>query len=86
MANRSERLTELTSAQLANLQAEADEMADMQDLLNKLPMGLQVEDLTNEECERLRQITRRPITELCGDRFLSWHNMCRPFQGYIKDS
>ncbi|RUS63673.1 hypothetical protein EGN72_03250 [Pseudorhodobacter sp. E13] len=77
MRNRSARLTEITPEEMALLQAKADEMAELQALLNKLPMGLQIETLTETELERLRLIARSPATMLCGDSLLLWNNLCR---------
>jgi len=48
------RLAEVTAEQMAQLQAEADELNKMQSILNALPMGLQVEKLSDEALGRLR--------------------------------
>ena len=71
------RLTALTSADISKLQSDADELACMQNLLNNLPLALKVEDLSDRTLDRLRQIARAPVQELCGGRLLSWNNMCR---------
>ena len=81
MNPRSNRLTALTSAEIRNLQRNADELAQLQAFLNRLPLGLQVEDLSDHEFERLRQIAHAPLRELCGARLLIWNNMCRARSG-----
>lgn len=80
MTDRNARLTQVSSEDRERLHAEADELAVMQDLLNKLPMGLQVESLTEAELERLRQITRSPVQMLCGDSLILWANLNRTHQ------
>lgn len=80
MTDRNARLTQVSSEDLERLHAEAEELAVMQDLLNKLPMGLQVESLTEVELERLRQITRSPVQMLCGDSLMLWANLNRTHQ------
>ncbi len=77
MTNHSERLTAVTAEQMAQLQAEANERARMQELLNALPMGLQIESLPDDALDRLRQIVRSPAAVLCGDSLLLWNNSCR---------
>jgi len=77
MANHSERLTAVTAEQMARLQAEADEHARMQEILNALPMGLQIESLPDDALDRLREIVRSPVAVLCGDSLLLWNNICR---------
>lgn len=77
MTNHSERLTAVTAEQMAQLQAEADERARMQEILSALPMGLQIESLPDEALVRLREIVRSPVTALCGDSLLLWNNICR---------
>lgn len=71
------RLTALTSGDLARLQRDADELADLQAFLNLLPSGLLVEQLSDEELNRLRAIAEAPEETLCGPQILSWHNMSR---------
>ena len=75
------RLAEVTAEQMAQLQAEADELNKMQSILNALPMGLQVEKLSDEALGRLREIARSPVAVLCGDGLLLWNNLCRPRVG-----
>lgn len=77
MSERQNRLTRINPEELSLLKAKADEMAQLQALLNKLPLGLQVESLTKQELERLRTIARSPSTTLCGDSLLLWNNICR---------
>lgn len=77
MKNRRDRLTTVTPEELEILRAKADEMAELQDLLNKLPLKLQVESLSDQELQRLRQIAHSPATNLCGDSLLLWNNLCR---------
>lgn len=77
MSERRNRLTRIKPEELSLLKAKADEMAQLQALLNKLPLGLQVESLTEQELERLRTIARSPGTMLCGDSLLLWNNIGR---------
>ncbi len=77
MNKRPSRLTELSPQAFKQLQIEADELANLQQLLNWLPMGLQVETLSDEALDRLRRIARAPMQELCGAGLLTWNNMCR---------
>ena len=77
MANQPNRRTEVTAEEMVRLQAEANELAEMQNILNALPMGLQVEALPDEALDRLREIARSPATVLCGDSLLLWNNICR---------
>ena len=81
MSPRSNRLTELTSAEIQNLHRNADELDQLQAFLNRLPLGLKVEDLSDQEFDRLRQIESAPLQELCGARLLVWNNMCRLRKG-----
>ena len=71
------RLTALTSGDIARIQRDADELADLQAFLNLLPSGLLVEQLSDEELNRLRTIAVAPEETLCGPQILSWHNMAR---------
>ena len=77
MTNHSKRLTAVTAEQMAQLKAEADQRAQMQDLLNALPMGLQIESLPDDALDRLREIVQSPAAVLCGDSLLLWNNICR---------
>jgi len=81
MAKHLDRLTTETAEQMAQLQAEADERAQMQELLNALPMGLQIESLPDDALDRLREIVRSPAAVLCGDSLLLWNNICRTHMG-----
>ena len=81
MANQPNRRTEVTAEQIVRLQAEANELAEMQNILNALPMDLQVEALPDEALDRLREIARSPATVLCGDSLLLWNNLCRARSG-----
>lgn len=81
MEQRPARLSELTSKELENLQHEANELAGLQAFLNKLPLGLQVEKLSDEELVRLRAITCAPVDTLCGQGLLDWNNCCRRHGG-----
>lgn len=67
----------MTAEEMVRLKAEADELANMQNILNALPMDLQIESLPDEALDRLREITRSPATVLCGDSLLLWNNICR---------
>jgi hypothetical protein len=81
MANQPNRRTEVTAEEMVHLQAEGNELAEMQNILNALPMGLQVEALPDEAFDRLRTIARTPATVLCGDGLLQWNNLCRARSG-----
>lgn len=81
MTKRPFRLTPVSPEAFAKLQREADELARLQDLLNRLPLSLQVEDLSDTALERLRQIARTPVQTLCGPDLLRWNNLCRPRGG-----
>lgn len=77
MKDRHSRLTELTQRELIQLQHEADELADLQAFLNKLPMGLQVEQLSDDELDRLRQVVECPASVVAGAEFMAWANQGR---------
>jgi hypothetical protein len=81
MTNHPNRLTEVTAEEMAQLQSGADELAQMQVILNALPMGLQVETLSEEALDRLREIAKSPEAILCGDSLLLWNNICRARAG-----
>ncbi|MCV2891286.1 hypothetical protein [Ruegeria aquimaris] len=81
MSKRPARLSKVTPEELAELQEKADELAELQVLLNKLPLGLQVETLSDDEIERLRQIARTPEASLCGNNLLLWNNLNRQHSG-----
>jgi len=81
MVNQPNRRTEVTAEEMVRLQAGANELAEMQNILNALPMDLQVETLPDEALERLREIVRSPAAVLCGDTLLLWNNICRPKSG-----
>jgi hypothetical protein len=81
MANQSNRRTEVTTEEMVHLQAEGNELAEMQNILNALPMGLQMEALPDEALDRLRTIAQSPATVLCGDSLLLWNNLCRARSG-----
>lgn len=81
MANQPNRRTEVTAEEIVRLQAEANELAKMQNILNALPMDLQIESLPDEALDRLREIARSPATVLCGDSLLLWNNICRTRSG-----
>ena len=86
MMQRSARLSEITPDELAALRAEANELAELQGLLNRLPMGLQIENLSEPELARLRQLAKAPEAMLCGDGLLLWNNLCRSRTGLTPPS
>lgn len=77
MTQKRQRLTALSSQDLKLLQVEADELANLQEFLNRLPMGVQVENLSDEALTRLREVVASPETELAGPNLLLWNNTCR---------
>lgn len=81
MIDRTFRLPEMTAQDMARLRTEAEELAQLQAFLDKLPLQLRVDALTEPERERLRQIVAAPKAVLCGSGLLCWHNLCRPRLG-----
>lgn len=78
MTQKGQRLTTaLSSEDLKRLQAEADELTKLQEFLNQLPMGIQVETLSDDALARLREVVASPETELAGSNLLLWNNTCR---------
>ena len=75
------RLTELSNEDMIRLQAEADELADLQAFLNRLPMSMQVEALSDDALTRLRALKTAPEQTLCGPSLLHWHNLSRTWHG-----
>lgn len=71
------RLTEVTVEEMSGLQAKADDLAELQKILDAFPMGLRVEALPDEALERLRKLAKSPVAVLCGDSLLLWNNICR---------
>lgn len=87
MKRSTDRLTALTPTEIAQLQSRADDLADLQAFLNRLPSGLLVEQLSSDELDRLRELARSPQEKLCGPEILAWHNASRrPVSELLKPS
>lgn len=81
MTQKRQRLTALSLEDMKRLQADADELATLQEFLNQLPMGIQVETLSDDALARLREVVASPETELAGSNLLLWNNICRTHRG-----
>jgi hypothetical protein len=84
MKPKNQRLIPLSTDDLKKLQAEADELAELQKILNRLPMGLQVETLSEEALMRLREVAADPDELLSGPNLLLWNNVCRCHAGLAR--
>lgn len=74
----------LSTEELERLQAEADELADLQEILNRLPLSLQVETLSDAALMRLREVAANPKELLSGPNLLLWNNVCRCHAGLVR--
>jgi hypothetical protein len=86
MARKNERLTALNTEDMSRLQAEVNELSDLQEILNRLPLGLQVEALSDEALTRLREVAADPEELLSGPNLLLWNNVCRLHNGLQRQS
>ena len=71
------RLTPVSRADLYHLQGQADELAQLQTVLDRLMPGFAVEHLAPDELDRLRQLASKPQETLAGPHLLRWHNAAR---------
>lgn len=81
MARKNKRLTALNAEDLSRLQAVVDELSDLQEILNQLPLGLQVETLSDGALTQLREVAAKPEELLAGPNLLLWNNVCRHHTG-----
>ena len=86
MARKKERLSALSKDDLNRLRKETGEWAGLQEILNCLPMGLQVEALSEDALTRLREVASSPEELLAGPNLLLWNNVCRLHIGLARTS
>lgn len=84
MNPKKQQLTALSIEDLSQLQEEVNELAGLQEILNRLPMGLQVETLSDEALMRLREVAAAPEELLSGPNLLLWNNVCRCHRGLAR--
>lgn len=84
MKSKKQRLTIISTEDLKQLQADAIELAELQEILDRLPMGLKVETLSDEALTRLRTVAAEPEELLAGPNLLLWNNVCRLHAGLVR--
>jgi hypothetical protein len=84
MNPKNQRLIALSDDDLKSLQEEVSELADLQEILNRLPQSLQVETLSDAALMRLREVAADPEVLLSGPNLLLWNNVCRCHSGLLR--